>query len=1150
MNDPTPKSDPESPPRADKAHDTAGSGIGVTPPQPIVLVGPDDPLTVPSNHPNAPHPAAAVGPVGVGDYVIVRMIGEGGMGTVYLAEDTRLHRKAAIKTLQRELAANQVCRDRFEREARAAAAVEHDNIVPIWQVGEAADGTPFIAMPFLQGESLDARLARAPVAGVGLVLKVAHEVSRGLAAAHAKGLVHRDIKPANIWLEGDLTAAEPGEQVRRCKILDFGLVRNIGTENVQITTPGQSPGTPAFMSPEQARGEQVDHRSDLWSLGVTLYRMATGALPFNGPHAMAVLIALTTEPPPPVRALAPGLPPPLADLIDRLMTRAPAGRPQSAAEVAATARQIAKELQARKSAAVPPIPPPPPPVVVHSLPEVAPAAQSISESVPHLLPLSEELTEPDDAPSPATRAEAKRGRFPWVIAAAVGLLVLVPLVLWASGVIGGKKPEGDVAKNDDPPKPVTLPKKDGTPPKKEVPKDPDRTAAEYMLSIGNSVCINEEPREYKTRAELPPETFRLSYANLAANPNVTDAGLANFRGCKNLTEVYLMETPVTAAGLAHFKDSPGLHTLGLDKTPVTNAGLAHLAEMKNLKRLTLTQTQVTAQGVADLAKAIPLCDIQWDGNTGPKEADPDRKAALYVRSLGGCVFVDDQDKEIKADKPLPKGPFRLNAFQFLPDTVVTDAGLAAFAGCQNMVTLGLSDFPVGDAGLAHFKGCKGLLYVYLGNTRVTSAGLAALADCTEVMELNLSGTPVDDAALPVLKRFTKLNILDLKGTKVTAKGYAELRKALPGECDIQWDGKPTPKEIDPKDGTAIADRKAAEWVLSAKGSVQVNGGGDAIKDAKALPKDAFKLTDITLTAPPPIKDADLAVLAGCKNLTGAYLVGTGITNAGLAHLKDCTELKSLFLSGTKVDNGSVPVIKGFTKLRDLSVGLTDITEKGVQEIANALPGCRIQHNGGTIDPTRLSDRKAAEWVLSIGGRVCVNSDSDDITDAKKLPKEPFRLTRLDLHFKQVTDVGLANFAGCNGLTSLDLGSTRVGDAGLVHFKECKGLTELSLNDTEVTDAGLANFKECRGLKYLYLDSTKVGDAGLAHLKECQDLTYINLEGAPVTDAAILHLKLLKGLTTLNVKKSTMTAKGIDELKNELPKCKIEWDGGTIEPKEK
>ena len=357
-----------------------------------------------------------------------------------------------------------------------------------------------------------------------------------------------------------------------------------------------------------------------------------------------------------MRGLAPDLPPPLADLIDRLMSRAPAGRPQTAAEVAATARQIAKELHARKAAVVPPSPPPaaapPPPVLVHSLPAVAPAAKSISESVPHLLPPSEEPTEPDDAPEPAASVKVKRSRRPWVIAAVVGLLSLVPLGLWSAGVIGGKKPEGDVAKTDGPPKPVTPPISVALPKQEDAPAKKDN---------------------------IPPKKEE------------------------------------------------------------------------------------------------------------PKEADPDRKAAEYVRSLGGCVWVDDQEEVIKADGKLPAGSFRLNGFQFLPDTRVTDAGLAAFAGCQNMVSLGLSDFPVGDAGLAHFNGCKGLQYVYLGNTRVTSAGLAALTDCTELMELNLSSTPVDDTALPLLKRFTKLNILYLNGTKVTAKGVADLKKALP-ECDIQWDG--------------------------------------------------------------------------------------------------------------------------------------------------------------------------------------------------------------------------------------------------------------------------------------------------------------------------------------------------------------------------
>jgi serine/threonine protein kinase len=248
------------------------------------------------------------------------------------------------------LAAKPENRLRFVREARAAAAVEHDNIVPIWQVGEAADGSPFIAMPFLQGEMLEARLKREPVQPLDVILKVAREVAEGLAAAHARGLIHRDVKPGNVWIEGDPDAKDLARQVRRCKILDFGLARSVGNEDVQVTASGTILGTPAYMAPEQARGERVDHRADLFSLGVMLYRMATGRLPFAGTNAMAVLTALATVTPPSARTRNRNLPQAASDLIDRLLSKDPAGRPQSAAEVAAAVRQIVRELQARKSA--------------------------------------------------------------------------------------------------------------------------------------------------------------------------------------------------------------------------------------------------------------------------------------------------------------------------------------------------------------------------------------------------------------------------------------------------------------------------------------------------------------------------------------------------------------------------------------------------------------------------------------------------------------------------------------------------------------------------------------------------------------------------------------------------------------------------------
>lgn len=704
----------------------------------------------------------------VGGYTIVRKLGEGGMGVVYLATDTRLGRPVALKVLRRELAVNAVDRDRFQREARSAATVEHDNIVPVYDVGETAEGGPFIAMPLLKGESLDARLRRDPVAPVVLVLKVAEDVASGLAAAHAAGLVHRDIKPANIWLEGDPGASDPTEQVRRCKILDFGLARFVAPGDAQLTGSGVILGTPAYMAPEQARGERVDHRADLFSLGVVLYRMATGQPPFAGTTPLSFLVAVTTDAPPPARAANPTLPPALADLIDRLLSRAPSDRPQSAADVVRAARDI------------------------RTRPDPA------STSYPQLLPLAEEQSDPDTVPDPRPRPPASRGR--WVLVAAA-LLALVPLGAWLAGAFNGGKPDGTVAKSDAP-----------QPPTDEQPKP----------------------------AEVP-------------------------------------------------KPAP----------PV-----------------------------------VP------EPKAAPAVADPDRTAALWVIGIGGCVCVNGEGGEISSANGLPTEPFQLTALTLTENAKARDADFAKLAGCRHLFTLGLSGAPVGDTALTHLRGSPVLMYVYLKGTRITSAGLTALGDCTAIQELDLSYTQVDDDGLKHLARLSKLSLLYLVETKVTPAGVADLARALPG-CQITWNGgveKPDP------------ERKAALWVLSAGGSVHVNGDGQEVRKADKLPKEPFKLTQVYLTD--PVKDADLEALAGCKNLTSAYLVGTGITTEGLTHLKDCKKLTSLNVSGTMVCDQAVLVIKGFAKLEDLSVGRSAVTEDGVKQLAKALPGCRIQHDGGTTGPTK------------------------------------------------------------------------------------------------------------------------------------------------------------------------------------------------------
>ena len=315
-------------------------------PQAEATSSPDVPLAVPekpthseSDIGTSPPPAGAfaasatavkVGGMMAG-YRLLKKLGEGGMGMVLEAEDMRLNRRVAIKVMKPEIAAKGIHRERFLREAQAAARVEHDHIVPIFQVGE-ENGVPFIAMPFLKGEPLDVRLKRARL-DLPEIISIGRQTAEGLAAAHEQGLIHRDIKPANIWLE----ETEAGGV--RVKILDFGLARLSG-DQANLTQSGAVMGTPAYMAPEQARGRAVDHRADLFSLGCILYELSTGKRPFTGPNTMAVLSSLALDVPPEPITLNPQLPPELSRLIAKLLLKDPAKRISSANDVVETLKKL------------------------------------------------------------------------------------------------------------------------------------------------------------------------------------------------------------------------------------------------------------------------------------------------------------------------------------------------------------------------------------------------------------------------------------------------------------------------------------------------------------------------------------------------------------------------------------------------------------------------------------------------------------------------------------------------------------------------------------------------------------------------------------------------------------------------------------------
>lgn len=581
----------------------------------------------------------------LGNYRILSRLGAGGMGVVFRAEDLTLKRIVAVKAMHPNIATNKSSKERFLREAQATAAIEHDNIVTIYQVGEDRD-VPFLAMQFLQGESLQDRLDREGRLDESEVLRIGREAASGLAAAHRRGLIHRDIKPDNIWLEQSRgSLGEPNVSITersttgsRVKIVDFGLVRT--HDDTGLTQSGAILGTPRYMSPEQAHGKPVDCRSDLFSLGSVLYHLATGKPPFHGSNLTAILIAVSQEDPEDVRTANPDVSPQLAELISRLLCKDRELRFESAAAVV---REI-QGIEAGKALNATPAP--------RVLPNIdtsitkSPSSKS-RVGKPHTVAKTLNTARPPVWKTPIALAgigaafliaalgivviSVGFGKGTLVVKAADGVKVEIKnaqvtirdketgatyqlaigeesmkpgdyeLVVNnpASGLTFSTKQftikRGDVTQVE-----VTLQEAVPDAAPKMVAESAERRAAEWVLSVGGRVFLNMKSGHgnsaFRTGQALPDEPFDVRDVNIEHSSTVTDEGMTNLRGLTGLLTLSFFDSPISDQGLANMTDEgrvsfPNLRDLWAADTKVTDKGLRYFSDSKQLKSMDLMRTR-------------------------------------------------------------------------------------------------------------------------------------------------------------------------------------------------------------------------------------------------------------------------------------------------------------------------------------------------------------------------------------------------------------------------------------------------------------------------------------------------------------------------------------------------------------------------------
>ncbi len=662
------------------------------------------------DHPPSQPPAAEGSmslPAQFGRYRIVRKLGEGGMGAVYLAHDTQLDRQVALKVPHFRPGTKAPVFERFYREARAAAVFDHPNLCPVFDVG-CLDGIHFLTMPFIEGKALADFIAPGKPLAPRRVAALVRKLALALQEAHGRGVIHRDLKPANILIN----------QRQEPVIMDFGLARLKAGPEAQLTAAGTLLGTPAYMSPEQVLGEPaaIGPACDIYALGVILYQLLAGRLPFEGP-VTAILGRILTEEPPPVSHWRPEVDAALAAICRQAMAKQVAHRHASMADLAAALTDYLRPAS--------PIGMKPGQVAAEQ--RAAPGLHVVQPQPPR--PIGSRVKPPDvpvSPPRPKTTGKWRRPLWLGLAAGAAGfVLLLLGIVLWlptAKGTIkielSDPKAQVEVTIDKDIYTLTTLGKplrfrvgehdlivtgeNFETFTRKFTVRRGDNPVYTVELVPKKTVAAVKSPEPPQPAKTLPPPKLPVAAGNTPDILKTKDViALIDKLGGKSrhdfslaskpIMEVNLLRAKVTDSDLRALAGQTHLQVLILGDTRISNAGVAHLQDLTNLQRLDLGTTDITDAGLMHLKGMNQLTRLE-----------------LYRTTIG-------------------------------------DAGLAHLSGLSELRVLGLEGTRVGDAGLAHLQGLTKLEALNLSGTKVSDAGLEHLNGLTNIREFHVQGTQVTEA---------------------------------------------------------------------------------------------------------------------------------------------------------------------------------------------------------------------------------------------------------------------------------------------------------------------------------------------------------------------------------------------------------------------